>query len=149
MKNVRGQALIEAIMAMGIALVSIVAVVSLATKSVENSGQSSRQALATGYATEAIAWLKTEKAKGWKELINGLHSICSTFPPTSCTRCINTLAWSSQSCTTTTIPTNSEYTREITFGMDASGNIPITVEVKWWEGGRHSSAKQAYVFVER
>jgi Tfp pilus assembly protein PilV len=147
MRKRSGQALIEAVVAFAIAMVALVSLLRLSNRAVGNSGQSSRQAVATSYATEAINYLKGIKTKGYPELIAQISPTpCSSFPCNGL--CLNDITtWPPpQNCSTTTLGT--EYDRTGDFSL-VSGGLQVTVKVEWNEDGKLFSAKQTYIFVNK
>lgn len=61
----RGQILIEMIIAAGVVMMGLLAVVQLSTRSLAGSGFSQRQATALSYTNRTMSWLKSEKDKDW------------------------------------------------------------------------------------
>ena len=63
-----GQALVEVIISFALMLVALVGLVTVATKSTSNSGLSQREAQATAYASQAMAWVKSQRSTlSWTE----------------------------------------------------------------------------------
>ncbi len=80
----KGQILIEMIIASGVVMMGMLAVVQLSTRSLSGSGFSQRQATALSYTNRTMSWLKSEKDKDWDlfsaKLSGGEY--CISDPPT-------------------------------------------------------------------
>lgn len=150
--NVSGQAMVEAVMAFGVAVVILVALLQLSNRSVGTSGVASRQALATAYVTEGLQWVKQQRTSDSGDGFKGLQEKCGPAVPT-CVEyyCLNQLGWYLTCGTDVTIP-GTEYDRRLILtgeNLDGKFQITATVVASWWETGRQMTAKQAYTFVDR
>lgn len=130
--------LVEAMVAIGVAITILVAIVSLSRRSVSNSGQASRQSLATNYASEMVDWLKKE-SKDW-EIFKTKASVLGTV------YCFNTTSWpgASGGCAAGLTIGGTEFVREVTL-VDATATvdrITAKVEIKWQEGSRQEVVVQ-------
>lgn len=63
--NIKGQALFEVVIALGVALLIIVAVVSASVNSIKNSDSSKNVNVATRYSQEATEWLRGQRDQSW------------------------------------------------------------------------------------
>ena len=136
-----GQAMIEAVVAFAVVMVVLVALLQLSNRSVTNSGEASRQALATSYATEGLQWLKREK------IINSFEIITENCPSGTCNICFNNLEWDDD-CLVLNI-SGTEFIRTLKLENPAPGQITATVTVSWPEAGRTASSRQSFTFVNR
>ena len=64
MKSQSGQSLFELVVAIAISALIIVAMVSLAVNSIQNSNFAKNKALASSYAQEAMEWLRGQRDSG-------------------------------------------------------------------------------------
>ncbi len=115
-----GSTLVEVVIAVGVAIVGLVALTQIGTKSINNTGFSTRQAQATAYASQALENVRKIKEKnGW------------TAIPLS------------QPCEE--IGENLEFRRCVTYSFVNTPGKPayvtVNVVVSWSEGGRVESAK--------
>jgi hypothetical protein len=141
-------------MAFAITVMVLVGLLQLSTRSVNNSGLSNRQSLATNYANEGMQWVKEQK-----NILNfeKLKIKCNigVFPNCTGAYCLNTLGWNTGTCGSSTIGTT-EFTRNLAIsGSTVTANgitknqITATVSVTWNESGRSSSSHQTFIFVDR
>ena len=128
----KGSALIEVLIAVSVAVVGLLALVSIGTKSVNNSGFASRQAQATAFSSQAIEKVRAAKqSMGW-----------SVFKQTygNGIRCGSNL--SVGGCCD--IGNASEFNSCVTLTFSgAVGNEIVTVVslVSWSEAGRDTSSR--------
>ena len=132
-----GQVLIELLIALGVAVMAIVALVQITTKSLSNAGFSKRQSGATVIAAAATEWLRGQRASlGWDVFAARAGQ----------TYCLNDLNWNLPgSCGTAQIGT-SGFSREVTLITVSSKQVEAAVIVKWREGTRDVSSKHTTVF---
>ena len=141
----QGQAIVEVIIAFAVAVVAIVGLVSVATKSVSNSGVSKRQSTATAYATQAMEWVRQQRdVMSWTDFAEKVSapSYClgSTLPaPTS---------WpgAAASCGGCLVISNTEFTRCITLSSPGANQVQAIVTVTWPEGVRTMNTNQTTIF---
>ncbi len=138
----RGQAMVEAVVAFGVVMVVLVALLQLSNRSVVSSGAANRQAVATGYVTAGLQWLKQERIKN--SLNEGLLGHC---PSGTCNYCLNNLDWGND-CSVTNIA-GTEYSRRLTLNSSVTDQVTATVAVSWQESGRTVTATQTFTFVKR
>ena len=152
MKKFSGQALVEAVVAFAIVMVVLVALLQLSGRSISNSGESSRQAVATNYATEGLQWVKNQRLN---LIWNDFEAKCGTIPCTASNLCLNVLSWAAD-CVTDPQISGTEYDRRLELvgamvgvAPNTRAQLTATVTVRWIEAGRTVTAKQTSVFVER
>lgn len=132
MRTKSGSVLIEVLVAVSVAIVGLLALVTIGTKSVNNSGFATRQSQATGFASQALENVRARKQSlGWDVFKTNYGSSprCGTTLASGC--CTVGNAGEFNSCVTLQfVPasgTASEYVRVIS-------------EVTWSEIGRESGA---------
>lgn len=133
-----GQALVEIILAFAVAVVAIVGLVSVATKSISNSGVSKRQSTATAYAVQGMEWVRGQRdVLGW--------SGTSGFFSKSGDYCLSTLAWNSMPCG---IIDSTEFTRKVNMSrlVGPPQQVLTVVTVTWVESGRTLTTTQTTYF---
>ena len=133
----RGQSLFELIIAIGIGVIIVTAIVQLVTISVRNASFSKNKNEATRLAQQALEWLRTEKEKDWA----GFYARAGN--PTYW--CLPTLAWTAGQCGSgQTISGSTTFTRQATLDQeDVDGNTTsvVVVTVSWEQGGNtHQSS---------
>jgi Tfp pilus assembly protein PilV len=80
----KGQILVEMIIAAGVVMLGMLAVVQLSTRSLSGSGFTQRQATALSYTNRTVNWLKSEKNVDWDTFVAKLAGggeYCITDPP--------------------------------------------------------------------
>lgn len=137
MKSESGQSLYELVVAIAISALIVVAMVSLAVNSIQNSNFSRNKALASTYAQQALEWLRGQRDKNTSVFIAnagaiaGSHSVwCLSDIST------DTKGWSiSHACGTGDLIAGTPFTREVTFTITTapSGNkiVETDVIVSW------------------
>lgn len=126
--------LVELLIALGVATLAIVGLVSITTRSISNAGYSKRQSTATAYATQAMEWIRSQKNTDWKNLTDHI----------GVTYCLNSLAWTTGSCPK--VLDSGTFSRDAVISSPAPGQIQAVVTVKWSEASKDFSAKQTSVF---
>lgn len=126
----KGQSLFEVIVALGISALIIVALVSLASNSIQNANFSKNKTLAATYAQEASEWLRQQR-----------DSDPATFFDTNTTiqlvpRCFNDLNWNGYigGCAEGDFISNTPFVREITFTQDTTTSktvIQADITISW------------------
>jgi len=71
-----GQSLVEVVVATGIAMLILAALVAGAMTAVRNSQFSRTKARAMQLSQEAIEWIRGERKKGWSEFTNSSGTFC-------------------------------------------------------------------------
>lgn len=131
----RGQMLVELLIALGVATLAIVALVSITTRSVSNAGYSQRQSTATAYATQAMEWIRSQKNTDWQ-----------TFSAHSGLYCLNSLAWTAGACPATKVLDSGTFARDVTISSPTPQQIQAVVTVSWSEASKDFSTKQTTIF---
>ncbi len=113
MKNSNnGQSMFEVMLALAVASVILIAIVSLAGKSIGNSTYSREENLAQNYSKELSEWIKKEKETSWTSLVANLGA--------STDWCMIWLGWgaptTSSSCGVSDYITGTKYIRSVNFG---------------------------------
>lgn len=67
-KKVAGQSLFEVVVAVGIASVVLIAIVSLSTVSLKSSISNKNNTLATKYAQDGMEWIREQRDKDWENV---------------------------------------------------------------------------------
>ncbi len=133
----KGQILLETLIAFSIAVVVLIAVMNLATRSVNNSGVSDRTSEATSYADQGINWVKSQVVLSWSDF-NDSFTSGSHY-------CLQTLSnWTPSptpaagSCGTGQEISGTQFFREAVLFKLTDSNlrnyIEATVTVTWTEG---------------
>lgn len=133
MIKLNGQSIIETVIAAGLISIAILAALGLATRSESQSSSAKTQAEATKYATQAIDWLRGERATlGWTAITSANNNTycLSTIPAN-----FNSLP-ASGSCSDTDLIDNT-FERELVFNSTpaelSSGVLKVSVTVSWTE----------------
>lgn len=118
-----GQALVEILVALGIAVIVIVALVSVVVTSVSNSTFAKTQGEANRYSREANEWIRSERDRNWNAFSARTGSIW----------CLSTLTWPSSAgaCSTTSTIPNTSLRRETTLTLMSANQIDVTARVYW------------------
>lgn len=117
----KGEVMVELLLALAIAVIAIVALVAVTTRSIFTSGFSKRQSEATSYAQEVMECVRNKKNEDWANLSNGQAASCATTPV-------------------------GVFGRTVTFSTLSPQQIQATVTVSWSESGKQYSSKQTTVF---
>jgi Tfp pilus assembly protein PilV len=125
MRNTKGQSLYEVLLAVAVATLILIAVVSLATVSIRNTSYSRNQTLAARYAQEAVEWLREERDTDWiafESRAGGVLWCLNSTPPD----------WgASGGCVNTTIA-NTPFGREVLLEDTADPEVvQATVTISW------------------
>ncbi len=121
----KGQVLLELVVALGLAMMALVAVVQVTTRSVSLVGYSKRQTESTTYADSAIEWVRN-----WKK-DNGWSSFAAKASAGGTTYCLNDLSWAPD--TDCKVITGTVYTREATLTTLGANQIQLVVQVSHQE----------------
>src|SRR3990170_3905315 len=141
-RDYAGQAIVEVMLAMALAVTVLVGLVHVATRSVSGSGLARRQAQATGLANQALELARSEKDRlGW-EVFESTYNGTKCFDGTAITN--------GSSCEIS----GTEFTSEMTFTYQnvtpvpagtAVGQLSVVSVIRWSEGGRTAKATQTQV----
>lgn len=128
-----GQILLELVVAIGVAMVALMAMAQISIKSLANSNFSVHQSVANGYSIAGMEWIRSQRDVDWAN-INKTGTFCLT----------TLLAWSTASpCPTI----NNFYTRTAELTKDSNPKkVQVVVTVSWQEGSLTHSARQTDVF---
>lgn len=127
----RGQMLLEMVVAVGVVTVALTVLVQVVSKALSLSGSAKFQTEATGYATEAMEWIKGQRVVGWANIDKN-----NTY-------CLETLSWVAGTCSGYNL--GGKYKREAIINNTA-GYVTAEVDVKWQESGRTPKASQTTYF---
>lgn len=112
MKFENGQSIFELVMAIAISALIVVAIVSLATLSIRNSGFSKNKALAATYVQQAAEWLRGQRGDDMTVFETGI------VKAENVARCFNVLGWDSlNACPAGDKISGTPFTREVTFSQ--------------------------------
>lgn len=130
----KGQILLELVVAIGVAMIALMAMAQISIKSLANSNFSVHQSVANGYSIAGMEWIRSQRDLDW-----------TSFLAKSGTYCMNTLVWS----TTSPCPTiNNIYTRTAVLTKISNTQVKAVVTVSWQEGSLTHQARQTNVFYE-
>ena len=131
-----GQILVELLLALAVATVTIVALAGVATRAVSNAGFARHQSQASSLASEAIEWIRGYRDQnGWSNFsfLNGNY-------------CLRDLGWAAlvpPPCPAITV-SGTDFVR--TASLVARGSsTDVAVTVTWSERGKTYSARQTTV----
>jgi len=122
-----GQSLFEVVLALGLATLIIVAIVSLATSSIRNTSFSRDKTIATRHAQEATEWLRGQRDEDW-DIFSTNVVFCPTPPHV---QCFDELIWGDCGSCGSTELIDSKFTREFSFPSVAADSISAEVKVSW------------------
>jgi len=120
-----GQSLFEVVLALGLATLIIVAIVSLATSSIRNTSFSRDKTIATRHAQEATEWLRGQRDEDW-DIFSTNVVFCPTPPHV---QCFDELIWGD--CGSSTELIDNRFTREFSFPSVAADSISAEIKVSW------------------
>lgn len=129
----KGQILLELLVAIGVIVVTLVAIAQVSTKALSNSGFSNHQSVATGYSIAGMEWIRSQKDLDWVN-INKAGTYCLNSLP---------MAWNVPPCSPIT---GTIYTRTAVLTKISDTQIQVLVTVTWSEGTKSYSARQTAVF---
>jgi Tfp pilus assembly protein PilV len=138
-KSTSGQSLIEVLTALAVVLLVLVALIRATTISMRSGGVSKAQAQATGYAQEAIEWIRAERDKDWDEVSTRVGTFCLNLEP---------LDWPLTAGDCSDFGLAGRFKREATLtSVGGAGNqVEVKVVVSWQEaGGEHQSVLTTYL----
>ncbi len=130
-KNKKGQTLIEAVVALGAAVVVITSIAIAVITSVNNADFSKNQNLATQYAQQGMDSMRHLSESDWNSFSTYGGSYCTTDDPTNLTP---------KGGTCQTMDSTSAFKREIDVtseplaASNCAGNVLVKVIVSWNDG---------------
>lgn len=138
-----GQSLVESIIAMGIIITTLVALMSAVTYALNNAQFARNKALATKYTQESVEWLRGQRDSSWNTFVSFSSAGGSTYCLNGDLHTQSTMPGIAKSCTASPIdaPIDDQYdifNREVTLTTASTGRVAITVRVYWYEGTRVS-----------
>lgn len=118
-----GQAIVEVVVALGIAIIVIVALVGLVTSAVSNTTFAKTQGGATRLSREAMEWARSERDRNWNAFASRAGS----------TWCLSSLTWpgAAGSCAPSATISGTDLRREVTLSTLSDTEIGATVVVYW------------------
>lgn len=137
----KGQSLFEAIIALAISALIVVAVVALVASSIRNSSFSRNETLASRYAQQATEWLRGQR-----------DADITTFSSNVLTTawCINDLSWArSGSCGSSDFITDTKFSRQVNFSVTTVGGKDVVgadVIVYWIDSQGYHEVRNATSF---
>jgi Tfp pilus assembly protein PilV len=126
-KFLEGQSLFEVVLALGLATLIIVAIVSLATNSIRNTSFSRDKTLSTRYTQEATEWLRGQRDEDWDVFTANI--IFCPAPPY--TQCLDTLSWGDCGACGEDELIENKFKREVSFTEVAADSVSMEVRVYW------------------
>jgi len=134
-----GQSLIEAIVAMAVALLIISGLVSAVIIAVKNSQFARNQSLATQYASEGLEWIRSQRDNSW--------TIFYSKAETTTTYCLNTLSWlSSSQCGSSDYALGGHFKRQARLSTVDLTKIWVIMTVSWSDpSGIHQQELNSYL----
>lgn len=120
-----GQALLEMVVAIVVLTTAVVALAQIVTKSTANATYSRQQSQATGYATQGLEWIRSQRdGLGWDQ-----------FSQLGGSYCLATLAWTAGDCGPGVTISGTDFTRSTVINGTATSR-QAQVTVSWPAGGR-------------
>jgi hypothetical protein len=143
-KYSRGQSLFEVVLALALATLIIVALISLVSNSIKNSSYSRNKTYATRYTQEAFEWLRGERDGDW-EIFRDNFLFCPAPPHV---RCLDALAWGDcGSCGDTEFIGNI-FKREVSFTETATDSVTVEVRTYWTDAQGVHEARSSTILTD-
>jgi Tfp pilus assembly protein PilV len=121
LKSNKGQSIIEVVVALSLVVLVVLGLVKVSVTSINNTAFARDQRAATKYAQEGV-----ENARQCKEE--------------------NEVAFWNESCPELAVPTDTKFTRQITYTQIEEGKMQLDVVVSWTDGkGQHESNLTTYL----
>lgn len=127
-----GQTIVELLVALGIATLVIIALVSLATTSLSNVTFSRTQGEATRFARDGMEWLRSERDKDWEAFAERAGN----------TWCLSSLSWpaGAGTCSQSLTVAGTNLRREATLASTSDTKLDAYVRVYWTDSkGDHET----------
>ncbi len=128
-----GQMLVELVLAIAVAILVLVALVQVTTRSIFSTRFARKQTKAVTVGTQGVEWLREQRNIDW----NAFYTKSGSY-------CLQTLAWSPP------VPcppvTGTVFTRTLVITPAGGNNVTAVVTVKWDEGSKTYTANQTAVF---
>ena len=122
-----GQSLFEVVLALALATLIIVALVSLVSNSIRNSSYSRNKTYATHYTQEASEWLRGQRDDDW-DIFSTNFLFCPTPPHV---QCLDTLAWGNCDICSDEEFIGNIFKREINFTEIAADSVTAEITTYW------------------
>lgn len=139
----KGQSLFEAVIALTISSLIIVAVVSLVASSIRNASFSRNITLASRYAQEATEWLRGQRDSDISTFIN--NTLISTW-------CLNKLEWAqSGPCGNNDFIEGTNFSRQVSFSLNRINSkdvIQADIKVFWNDSQGYHEARSVTNFTD-
>lgn len=138
-KNERGQTLVEAVVAFGVAAMILVALVAATTMALSRVQFANHQAQARAFAQEGLEWVRGERDKDWDDFYDQTDADSQSY-------CLNTLGWTPNSCTTYELGDNTFKRDAVLTRVTDNEKVRVKITVSWQESGQeHKSEQETYL----
>lgn len=136
----KGQSLIEVLIALGIGVLVIVALVQSLVTSVKNASFAKNQNLATRYSQEAVESIRSERDKlGWSTMNTNFNN--KTF----CLPTGDSATWSQKVVSCAAI-LGTIFVREAKFTSGGANTLLVEISTSWTDSsGTHTSKQNTYL----
>jgi Tfp pilus assembly protein PilW len=142
--NQKGQSLVEAVIALGAAVVIVAAITVASITSIRNSDYSRVQNLATNYAQQGMELVKQKNQLSWSSLEASISAANTWCLPSGATDLVATPQGSS-SCPVNIQSSPWQFIRQIDFKtIECNGDPQVTVTVSWTDGRCSSTPNISY-----
>lgn len=122
-KRLKGTSLFELIIATLVVSIVLIALVSLATKSVSLTTFSRDKTRANRYAQELVEWLRGERDAGWNAFVGRAGTA---------RWCMTSLAWTQGStCGSGNVISGTPFTRDLNLTITGGNTVTAVVSIKW------------------
>ncbi|MDO8488078.1 MAG: hypothetical protein Q7S31_02055 [bacterium] len=126
MKFKPGQILLELVLALGISLIALMAIVQVTTKSITTAGFSKNKTEATTYAVAGMEWLRQQKR------VLGWPAFAGKSPNTYCLKDLPELWPGAGDCSADDFIPGTMYQRKVDLTTNV-GQVQAVVTVTWQE----------------
>jgi len=145
MKKNAGQALVEAVVVVGIVVVISVGLLAGATASLQANRFGKAKTLSVRYAQEAMEVVRSMRNTNWASF--ALFATNGVTPTTWCMDSAGQLQSYVAATGCTTFPVGTMYTRQVTFTWN-DPNMLVDVLVAWSDGSKNYSTSISTVFTQ-
>lgn len=140
----RGQSLFEVVLALALATLIIVALVSLVSNSIRNSSYARNKTYATRYTQEAFEWLRGERDGDW-DIFSTNYLFCPTPPHV---QCLDTLAWGDCGTCSDTEFIGDLFKREVSFTDIEADSVTVEVKTYWIDAQGTHEARSSTILTD-
>jgi len=123
----KGQSLFEVVLALALATLIMVALVSLVSNSIKNAAYSRNKTYATRYTQEATEWLRGERDGDWDVFRENIY-FCEDQ---SFVQCLDTLTWQNCGICRDTEFIDTTFKREISFYEITADSVTVEITTYW------------------